>query len=334
MDTSCKVLARSLENGGRAEIKNKLSMMSNECGGIKNTIATASGGPHEESVEKMLEEFFKALKVEERNNILVYLDKPLTEGGLIRLKLGLHGDVNPFTVDLASIVMVTSKAECEAAVKDLRASKKPVAVDTENVYDRINAARTNPAACIAQLCVEEGKCYIVHFKSFDDDADLVSFTTLMADRSVKKVAHGAGHDKSSLQKRFDTLRCRNFVELNKEIHPSIKEASPDNKLASLVIAGLSQCLVGKGTFDHAQWGSTVLTDEQKKYAAKAEAVAEKRKRKRKAEAESGKRTCRGDLESMESYVKSRSYGSMRGASDYAKEVLRKKEVAVRDISIR
>ena len=272
MDTSCKILARSLEGGDRTEIRNKFTMMSNECVSIKGTIATASGGPHEESVEQMLDAFFKSLSEEERKGVLVYLDKPLTEGGLIRLKLGLRGDVAVFSVDPTSIVMITNKADSDAAVQELRASNKPVAVDTENVYDPANMGRTNSAACIAQLCVDESKCFIFHFKSFDSDTDLDAFTALMADNTVKKVAHAAGHDKSSLKKRFTSLQCTNFVELNSQIHPSIKQASLNNKLGSLVIAGLSRRLKGKDTFDHSQWDNGVLTDEQKQYAA-ADAVA-------------------------------------------------------------
>ena len=69
MDTSCKILARSLEGGDRTEIRNKFTMMSNECVSIKGTIATASGGPHEESVEQMLDAFFKSLSEEERKGV-------------------------------------------------------------------------------------------------------------------------------------------------------------------------------------------------------------------------------------------------------------------------
>ena len=276
-DTSCKVGARTLENGVRISTTNQLAVMANATGQIVGTAMTSSGGPFDESAEEMLTSLGLSLTTEQKDSLVIFLDNPVREAVQFRKCLGLSNAIpgNVFTFNPSLIEVVTTKEACDAACAALKQTGNRVCFDTENVLDFADMARTDTASCICQLYAgsgsddEESKCYIFQLKQFDGGHAYASFLDLFADPDVKLVAQCANSvDKPRLKKRFGNIVFENVVELESEFAcPDIVRLASNNKLDSFVGVALKKSLPGKGAFNHAKWDNLVLTPEQCMYAA-------------------------------------------------------------------
>ena len=276
-DTSCKVGARTLENGVRISTTNQLAVMANATGQIVGSAMTSSGGPFDDSAEEMLTSLGLSMTAGQLENLTVFLDNPIREAAQFRKCLGLTNAVpgNDFTFPPSLIVVVRSEAGCDAACAALTASGDRVYFDTENVLDFADMSLTDTASCICQLYAgtgsddTESKCYIFQLKQFAGGKAYDSFLALFANQDVKKVAQCANSvDMPRLKKRFPSIIYNNVVELKTEFACNdIVYLATNGKLDTYVGVSLKKSLPGKGAFNHAGWGAATLTPAELMYAA-------------------------------------------------------------------
>ena len=145
---------------------------------------------------------------------MVTLDKPATDGALVRYHLRLKGSTHASLGDLdlssTEIVLVKTEEECSAAVEALRGTEQPIAFDSEYVP---LPKGTKEKTALVQLCASNDKVYIFEVRLFLHSCDLTfgftccahppqkvhswdhcyeSFALLMSDGAARKVAHFIG----------------------------------------------------------------------------------------------------------------------------------------------
>ena len=159
-----------------------------------------------------------------------------------------------------TITVVLSEGDCDVAVSKLRAlaaSGRKIAFDSEY----LPAVRKSE---LVQLCAGNE---VFIFRTGRWPSCFESFSSLMSDAAVAKVAHGVGADVHPLQARFPGLVVRGAEELKPHALRAAKTALPNNKLATYVAVLLQQRMPWKAIVNHDLWANETLTEFQLKYAA-------------------------------------------------------------------
>jgi hypothetical protein len=272
--STCKTLKVLARTTGKINIK--LTGANNRFGNVAFTCGCVTGGPHEEAVEVMVDAYSKTLSDEERSTLLVYLDKPWAEGPFFRQHLDLWGSYPRYRVKLTDTKLVHTAEECAAACKVLRDTGGPLALDTENRWDKMNKNNTSLKAATLQLHAKGTAVYIFQFTQFAKEPSgqaklYESLSLILTDKQCELVVHSAGKDRSNLCNRFPILtgKLEHMVELKTKL-PNVLSArlSKDkcnNQLSTYCRVGLGKTL--NKDIDHNNWENAVLTEKEIEYCA-------------------------------------------------------------------
>ena len=278
IDTTSKVNARTKEDGFGVTAVHKLNVFENTTGVTIGSAITSSGTTGADiSGMKMLQGIASIMTEDQKDNVLIYADKPVQEYNAFA-KSGILPDysrhIPNFQFPLDQIVIVTTEVGCDTACAALLAAKLPVMFDSETFYDPATKQNSH-VANLVQLYTGKGGagsndiCYLFQVHAWG--RCFPSFARLFSD-DVKKVAHFKGGDIKSLQNRFPAIEIKNVTNLLDEI-PRLAATATNaagkrsKSLADLVLCSLGVQLPGKKTVDHTCWRNVQYTDDQKQYAA-------------------------------------------------------------------
>lgn len=159
IDTTSKVNARTKEDGFGVTAVHKLNVFENTTGVTIGSAITSSGTTGADiSGMKMLQGIASIMTEDQKDNVLIYADKPVQEYNAFA-KSGILPDyslhIPNFQFPLDQIVIVTTEVGCDTACAALLAAKLPVMFDSETFYDPATKQNSH-VANLVQLYTGKG----------------------------------------------------------------------------------------------------------------------------------------------------------------------------------